>query len=439
MTYDELLFMYNNVIEQNNYLKNQISHMSNQINELTMKVNQYEYYINSLNQKAISTNKIEEYINYLNTEMNRQQLVLNQLDTEIRCKQSQLIQLDEEILYQSFGLYQPMYNLSSSIEYKEKLLKVRDYQKQLIQSNNAVHYYEGWTVNNSKEEGRKMTNDNIRSILRAFNNECEFLINKVKFNNIDSIEKRIRKSFSDLNILYKRHLISIKDDYLNLKIKELYLCYEYELKKQEEKEEERKRQELLKEQQKLEQEIKTEQLKVEKEHTHYKQALQKVQLELANESNNINCTDLINRIKELEAKLSEIENTKISLEQRLYSNKAGYVYVISNIGAFGNNIYKIGVTRRLEPLERINELNNASVPFKFDVHCLVFSENAFELERKIHEHFNKSRVNKVNTRKEFFKIEDIKEIEYILNQYGLMIEFNTIPEAKEYRESMKIT
>jgi T5orf172 domain. len=127
------------------------------------------------------------------------------------------------------------------------------------------------------------------------------------------------------------------------------------------------------------------------------------------------------------------------LDYRLQNSTAGYVYIISNIGSFGENVVKIGVTRRLEPMDRIDELGSASVPFKFDVHALIFSYDAYKLETELHEKFADKRINKVNNRKEYFNL-TITEVEQALKEYkDLTIDFHEEPEAGEYRESLKIS
>ena len=137
-------------------------------------------------------------------------------------------------------------------------------------------------------------------------------------------------------------------------------------------------------------------------------------------------------------KIERFNDEKEELEERLENTGAGYVYIISNIGAFGENVYKIGVTRRLEPLERIKELSSASVPFKFDVHALIFSYQAMDLEKELHKTFDKKRVNLVNGRKEFFNI-TIEEIEKVLEKYkNLTFEFRKEADAEEYRETLKL-
>ena len=117
---------------------------------------------------------------------------------------------------------------------------------------------------------------------------------------------------------------------------------------------------------------------------------------------------------------------------------AGYVYIISNIGSFGEEVFKIGVTRRDDPEERIKELSSASVPFRYDSHVFIFSKNAYDLENQLHKRFDKKRVNKVNMRKEFFKItmDDVKQI--VEENKGAVHSFVEVPEAEEYRETLMI-
>lgn len=168
----------------------------------------------------------------------------------------ELIVIEEDIEMESFSLYRPRYDFVNSIKYKEKLDIVRANQKTMIKDKTAVSYSDNWTVDGSKQKGRKMTNDNIKQILRSFNNECEAAINKVKFNNISTIENRIYKSYEQLNKLNETNKVSISYIYLKEKIKELHLAYEYEKKKQEEKEELREQREREREEKKLQEEIK---------------------------------------------------------------------------------------------------------------------------------------------------------------------------------------
>lgn len=144
------------------------------------------------------------------------------------------------------------------------------------------------------------------------------------------------------------------------------------------------------------------------------------------------------RIEEITEQSVKLDDDERLLDYREENARAGYVYVISNIGAFGEGIYKVGMTRRLEPMDRVDELGDASVPFRFDVHALVFSDNAPALEAKLHTHFAAGRLNKVNGRKEFFRA-DLQEIEAVIRaNYDAVVEVVHAAPAEQYRESLRL-
>jgi hypothetical protein len=233
--------------------------------------------------------------------------------------------------------------------------------------------------------------------------------------------------------------VRISEAYLNLKIDELRLAYEFQVKKQQEKEDAKRVREELRDQQKLDHEIRLAREKIEKERKHFAAALRDLSIRIERAA-----TDEERRL--LEAKVQEVESGRASLDDaermidyREQNAKAGYVYVISNLGAFGEGVYKIGMTRRLDPMERVDELGDASVPFEFDVHAMVFSDNAPALEAKLHEHFSSGRVNRVNERKEFFRA-NIAEIESIIRaNYDQVVEVAHEPAAEQYRESLRMS
>lgn len=340
----------------------------------------------------------------------------------------------EEASFIKLGLYTPKYDFATSLGYKDMLSSIRSSQKQMIKDKTAVNYYQNWTLDGSRQKGTKMNNDNIKMVLRAFNNECEACINKVKFNNIESIENRIQTSFDQINKLNESSKISLSDSFLKLKFEELHLGYEYELKKQEEKEVLREKREKEREEKALLKEIKSKKKKLDKEITHIQNVIEDLNIKLIT-SQESEKQEIQKQINDLKNNIGKFNDEKQDLDYRIENIGAGYVYIISNIGSFGENVYKIGVTRRLDPLERIHELSSASVPFKFDVHALIFSYQAYELEKELHQIFDSKRINMVNGRKEFFNI-TIDEIEQQLQKYkDLTIDFNKIPEAQEYRET----
>ena len=169
-------------------------------------------------------------------EKERLDKVITEITYELNEQKARLETVNDELDMESFGLYKPKYDFANSSQYKFKLEEIRKKQKEMIKTKKAVHYSENWTVDGSASKGRKMTNDNIKMILRSFNSDCEAAINKIKFNNLERIENRIYKSFEQLNKLNEVNKISISQEFLNLKFDELHLGYEYEQKRELEKE-----------------------------------------------------------------------------------------------------------------------------------------------------------------------------------------------------------
>lgn len=381
---------------------------------------------------SIAEGELSKCNNAISERMNN----ISELERTIEDKRSQILVLEESILLESFALYLPKFKLTSSEEYRTKLEQIRELQKQLIKNDQAVTGGQNWSVNDSQAQGRKLAKDMIKLLLRAFNNECDYCVDNVKFSNIESHEKRINQSFDSLNKLGTIMQVSISEEYRNLKLDELHLAHEYQMKKQEEKEEQKKIREELREQQKLEQEIKAAREKIEKERKHIRAALRELQERMKNSKGTTQESDLNEKYADLQGILAKLDGEEQLVDYREKNAKAGYVYIISNIGSFGENVYKIGMTRRLEPMDRIDELGDASVPFIFDVHALIFSDNAPELEAKLHEHFCDNRMNKLNDRKEFFHA-DINEIEKIIREnYDKAIEIIKQAPAEQYRESL---
>lgn len=355
---------------------------------------------------------------------------------ELEEKRSQILVFDETIMLETFALYQPKFKFLTSDEYKQKLVEIRVQQKQLIKEDKAVYGTQDWTVNGSHSEGKKMVGDMKKLLLRSFNNECDYCVDNVKFNNIESHEKRIEKSFETLNKLGTIMKAGITQEYKKLKYDELHLAYEYQRKKEEEKEAAKKAREELREQQKLERELREARERIAKEKKHFKTAIAELETKLKDTSDETEKALILENLEKAQKQYAELDNEEKVIDYREQNAKAGYVYIISNIGSFGKGIYKIGMTRRLEPMERVEELGDASVPFGFDVHALVFSDNAPALEAKLHEHFYNRRVNKLNNRKEFFKA-DINEIERVIKEhYDKVVDVMKEAPAEQYRESL---
>lgn len=347
--------------------------------------------------------------------------------------ESQIIETDETVMLQSFGLYTPRYSFMRADEYKARLLEIRANQKDMIKSKTAVTGSTSWTVNNSAAKGKKMVSDMQKLLLRAFNAECDDIVEHVKFNNLETSEKRITTSKDAISKLGDMMGISITPQYYRLKIEELYLAFEYQQKKQQEKEAQKEERARMREEAKLAKELEEARKALEKEQTHYLNALKKLDQQMADHGET---PELLEKKSQIEIQLEEIEKSLKEVDYREANQKAGYVYVISNIGAFGENVFKIGMTRRLDPMERIDELGDASVPFNFDVHAMIFAENAPKLEAALHNAFSKQKVNFINQRREFFNVslDDIKRV--VKENFDKTVEFVDVAPAEQYRQSL---
>jgi hypothetical protein len=362
----------------------------------------------------------------------------DEIEQTLNEKRSALVVLDDELLLESFALYRPKFPFTNSTQYKERLDQARDKQKQLIKDGLAVTANEQWTVNGSAAEGRKMVADMKKLLLRSFNNECDYCVDNVKFNNVENHSSRIEKSFEAVKKLGRILNAQITDAYKQLKLDELHVAFEYQVKKQDEKEELRRLREEQREQQKLEQEIKAARDKIAKEKKHFSAALTDLEAKLAATTDSVDRQNIEEKIAEVREKFHALEDEEKVVDYREKNAKAGYVYIISNLGSFGENVFKIGMTRRLDPYERIYELGDASVPFVFDVHAMIFSDNAPGLEAKLHGHFDANRLNKINGRKEFFRA-DLKEIEAVVREnYDRVFDLVQHAPAEQYRESLKL-
>ncbi len=348
------------------------------------------------------------------------------------CRQ-QLCSLDEEINMLDYGVYRPTYVFANSDHYKDELAKVRQQQKDMIKHQKACTGLTTWQVNGSVAQGRKMVNDMQKLLLRAFNSECDDIVAHVKVSNQERARKRIHSICDSISKLGKIMQITITQDYVDLKIRELNLALDFAQKKEEEKERLRELRAQEREEAKAQKEIAEARKRLEKEQAHYQNALKTLSLQLATDPDN---PDLIAKKAELETGISETQKAIADVDYREANKRAGYVYIISNIGAFGEGVYKIGMTRRLDPMDRVNELGDASVPFGFDVHAMIFTEDAPKLESALHSAFESRKVNKINHRREFFRVslDEIKTV--VRNNFDKTVEWIDEPEAEQYRQSL---
>jgi Domain of unknown function (DUF4041)/T5orf172 domain len=364
-----------------------------------------------------------------------------ELSVKISLLRQKLQGLEEQEFFESFGFYDSKYNFQESVIYKQRLDQIRAEQKQIIKDKKAAVCLTEWSVGGSVKEGKKMTDNFIKLVLRAFNGECDASVMKVKYNNVQTMENRVRKTYEDLNKLSQTTHCDITSSYLNLKLQELWLTHEYQEKKYQEQEEQRIIREQMREEEKALRELEKIQQDAEREERRYKDALAKARLEVESATGKAQ-EKLFSQIEELQKRLTEAEINKERAISQAQLTKSGHVYIISNIGSFGEDVYKIGMTRRLEPTDRVKELSSASVPFPFDVHAMIFCNNAPELESRLHKRLEDSRMNKENLRKEFFRVSIdeivrvVRETDAELKIGSSEITFTKIAEAADYRKTL---
>ena len=219
-------------------------------------------------------------------------------------------------------------------------------------------------------------------------------------------------------------------------INSIKIEYNYYVKKEQARQEQMALREQMRQETEERKALELERKRVEKEESKFVSEIEKTKASLDQASSDEEVQNLKLKILELQQQLSGVAAKKEEIIN-LQNGKAGNVYIISNLGSFGQDVFKIGMTRRLDPQDRVNELGSASVPFKFDVHSFIFSNDAVGLEKKLHDMLNERRLNKVNLRKEFFKVE-IDELEELVNSIDPTAEFNKTMLAEEFRQSSEL-
>ncbi|WP_455794008.1 DUF4041 domain-containing protein [Clostridium butyricum] len=285
------------------------------------------------------------------------------------------------------------------------------------------------------ENNRKITA--IDFVTDAFNGKVDTILATVKSTNYGVLKQKILDSFTLVNSLGQPFRNArITDNYLQARLDELKWAVAATELKEKEKEEQRLIKEQIREEERARKEYEKAIREAAKEEQMLNKMLEKAKLQLLEASEQqkaeyeAKLIDLQNKLKEAEEK----NQRALSMAQQ---TKSGHVYIISNIGSFGENVYKIGMTRRLNPIDRVKELSDASVPFSFDVHSMIFSDDAPKLENELHKIFSNNQVNKVNSKKEFFKV-NIKDIRNQIERMGIEAKWTMLADAKEYKESLAI-
>lgn len=355
---------------------------------------------------------------------------------DLRRLQGELAVLTDDAEMRSFGLYKPLYEFAKSTQYKDRLDEIREKQRAMVSNETAAACPMQWEVSGSKVEGRKMIARQLKLMLRAFNGECDSIVSGVTWKNVVSLKERMQRSYDAVNKLGETQQCSIQAAYLKLKIEELQVGFDHAEKLNAEKEEQRALREQMREEATAAKQLEKERAEAEGEEAKYQKALEKAQAAV-NEANAKERVALDEKIAKLQEMLATAHERKARAVSQAELTRSGNVYVLSNEGAFGQNVFKVGLTRRLDPLDRVDELGDASVPFAFDVHAIIRSDNAPTLEANIHKALEPHRVNLVNRRKEFFRVPIEKIVDLVTLHHG-KFDFTLTGEAMEFRKTLAI-
>ena len=331
--------------------------------------------------------------------------------------------LDDEQVLQSVGIYRYHHPLENADAFKERLAELSAEISALVMSGGAIEASSTFTFDNSLAKGRKMVADLSTLMLRAYNAEADISIRTLRLGNVVTARRRLEASRASIARLGRMMEMRISDAFHQLRILEIELTSDWLMMRQHEKEAARDERARLREEAKVARELAAERERLDKERSHLVNALARLSEVGENDD------ELVDRLTKLEEAIAQND-------YRAANIRAGYVYVISNRGAFGENVVKIGLTRRLEPTDRVNELGGASVPFRFDVHALFFSEDAVSLENELHAYFAARAVNLANSRKEFFFASPTEVRDVLAGKVGNLLEFTESAESTEYLQSV---
>ena len=352
-----------------------------------------------------------------------------QVKSELVMARRMIVETNEIALLQEAGIYEYQHRLAHSVAYKDALARLRAEFKSCAKNNGAIDAATDWTVNNSRQEGKRMVSEFSKLMLRAYNADADDCVRTMRPHRLATSIDRLNKSREVITRLGRTMHINVTERYHSLRLKELALTADYLAMVEEEKDRVRAERERQRDEKQARLEFEREKARLAKEMSHWQNALDKWRE--SGESA---------KVAEAEEKLGEISQAIKGVEEREANIRTGWVYVISNVGSFGQDVVKIGLTRRFDPYERVRELGDASVPFKFDVHALIFSADAVTLETTLHQRLTEHRVNRVNLRREFFRITPaevlalLKEMELADN----IVNYSQEPEALEWRTSRRL-
>jgi type II secretory pathway component PulM len=398
-------------------------------NRAEKRITEAEATAKSLKEKYAPITSVEDEVSTLRdtaTEIQKQIEETRSSYSEKRATLKKLEQqvaiYDEKLSFAELGVYEPHFEFNDADEYKQEIIRIRDRQKTMVSAKTSTLCPTDWQVDGSRTKGHTMINRQTRLTMRAFNNECEAATANTRWNNVNAMEKRIINAAKQIDKANESMKLRISEQYVSLKLNELHATHEYRERLKMDKNERAELARAEREEKKLLAEAEA----AEREEERYQKLLDKARSEAGVDEG---------RIAELEAALAEAHATSERARAMAEMTKSGYVYIISNIGSFGENVVKIGLTRRLEPDDRVKELGDASVPFGFDTHAMIYSDEAPALESALHKEFVDRRVNASNMRKEFFRV-GLEEVQEAVKRLAPSASFFSDREAQEWHETI---
>jgi hypothetical protein len=368
--------------------------------------------------------EVERTVVHTQQDIARLQGEKSQLEQQIVTLRSEVIDLESVVNLQDLGLYDYENPAQSSAELSGHLEAVRLAIKQTVINKTATTAAPKFLFNNSEAQGRKFVASMTAILLRAYNAEAENCVKTMRAGNLETAKSRLSKAAEQIAKQGAMIQLAINPGYHKLRVQELETTARYLQQLQTEKEAERDERARLRDQAKAESELRAERARLDKERAQYASTLEALQAK----------GDLVG-VARMQERLADVDKAIENVDYRVANIRAGYVYVISNKGAFGSRMVKIGMTRRLEPMDRVNELGDASVPFRFDVHALFFADDAVAIESMLHQTFSEVRVNRVNNRREFFYVTPQEVLEALKQHNVEVVSFDLDAESDEYRVS----
>jgi hypothetical protein len=425
-------------IERNTDLSKKLKEADNRYMELTTReeyklLESFDLLKIELNEK---TSKIESELKKVEIYFLEKSKILAESEDRIKNKEMELKKLEclieiQDELNTVKPVAQPISGINSS-EIKKKINENKLKQKSEIKSGKAWSAYENFYWNDNLTAGKAKQRRLAKFLLAAFNAETDNFIGLSKKGNFHKSHKAIEKWFEKINKLGEDWSVTIERSFLKLRLEELRIVVEYHLQREFEKEEERYVNESIREEKRVQKEIEAFVKSREKEEKKYKDEIDLAKEELK-ASSDAELEKLKLLIEDLQFKLERSSKEKERAMSMAQLTRSGHVYIISNEGSFGRGVYKIGMTRRLDPMDRVKELGDASVPFFFDVHGIIHSDDAPGLERELHKRFEACRVNKENYRREFFRV-SIDDIEKAICEIHEQTSLDRLESSTEKQE-----